>query len=76
MEKRLLTIKELSEYISYSQTSIRRMMASGEIPHIRLPRGSYRFDKEDIDAWLKDCKRQTEVDRKRFENIVSSIKRA
>ena len=62
MEKRLLTIKELSAYIGYSPTSIRRMIANRQIPFIRGPRGSYRFDLRKIDRWIEEHSVKTVMD--------------
>lgn len=64
MEKRLLTINELSEYVGYSPTSIRRMIASRQIPFVYSPGGSYRFDVRRIDRWIEEYSVNAEMDLK------------
>ncbi|KPL19910.1 MAG: hypothetical protein AMJ92_00045 [candidate division Zixibacteria bacterium SM23_81] len=64
MEKRLLTIKELSEYIGYSPTSIRRMIARRQIPFVYSPGGSYRFDVRRIDQWIQEYSMKADMDLK------------
>jgi excisionase family DNA binding protein len=62
MEKRLLNIKELSVYISYSETEIRRMIAKRQIPFFQKPNGGYRFDLREIDRWIKEYSIPAEMD--------------
>lgn len=64
MEKRLLNIKELSEYIGYSPTTIRRMITRRQIPFVHGPGGSYRFDVRRIDQWIKVYSIEAEMDLK------------
>ena len=62
MDRRLLNIKELSEYIGYSPTSIRRMIARRQIPFVYAPGGSYRFDVRRIDRWIEEYSMKAEMD--------------
>ena len=62
MQKRLLTIKGLSEYISYSPTTIRRLINRRQIPFVRSPGGSYRFDVRRIDKWIEQYSMKAEMD--------------
>jgi excisionase family DNA binding protein len=57
-----MTIKELSAYIGYSQTSIRRMVARRQIPFVYSPGGSYRFDLRRIDKWIEEYSMKAEMD--------------
>lgn len=57
-----LTMKEAAEYLSFSEGFLRRMVASGKIPHI-IPagtekRGAIRFSVADLDEWMNDAKIQ------------------
>jgi excisionase family DNA binding protein len=62
MEKRLLNIKELSVYIGYSPSSIRRMVARRQIPFVYGPGRSYRFDIRRIDRWIEEYSMKTVMD--------------
>jgi excisionase family DNA binding protein len=62
MEKRLLTIKELSELISYSPTTIRRWVNRRQIPFVQAPTGSYRFDPRAIENWIKEYSKKAVMD--------------
>ena len=54
MEKRLLTVEELSVYLSLPRGSIYTMRSLGKIPAeciVRIGR-SLRFEKEKVDVWI------------------------
>lgn len=54
MDKRLLNIKELSEYLGTSKSSIYTMKCKGHIPQeciVKMGRG-LRFEKSEIDKWI------------------------
>lgn len=48
---RLLTLPEVAAYLSVSPKSVRRLVASGRLPHYRLGR-VLRFDPADVSRWL------------------------
>ena len=52
MEKRYLSIKELSEYLGVPKQTIYQWTSQHRIPFIKI--GRLRFDKERIDSWLKE----------------------
>ena len=52
MEK-LLTVDEVAEYIRLNRETVLRKARKGEIPAIKMGYRSYRFYKDQIDAWLK-----------------------
>jgi len=54
MEK-LMTIKDLSEWLQVSKSTIYQWTHMRTIPHYKLPKG-VRFKKEEIEAWLKKKK--------------------
>lgn len=49
----LLTIADLADRLQLAEVTIRKKLARGEIPHVRIGR-AIRFRPEDIDAWLDD----------------------
>lgn len=51
MGKRLFTVKEVSEYLSFSESSIKKLMNRREIPYIKILNKVF-FKQETIDAWL------------------------
>lgn len=64
MEK-LMTIKELAEYLQLEEHTIYKMARKGEIPAYKVA-GQWRFKKDMIEEWLeqklvstseKDCKK-------------------
>jgi len=59
MDKRLLNIKELAEYIGKRPQTIRNEIAKGifPIPRIKL-RGALRFDINDVDGFIDGIKRE------------------
>jgi len=50
----LLTVKQLSEQLGYSDCTIYRMVARQELPCIRLKGRDVRFKQPDIDVWLEN----------------------
>ncbi len=52
MEK-LLTVDEVAEYIRLNRETVLRKVRKGEIPAIKIGYRSYRFYKDQIDAWLR-----------------------
>ena len=48
---KLLSSKEIGEYLNLKQVTVRRKAAKGEIPATKIGY-HFRFDKREIDAWL------------------------
>jgi len=55
IQKRLLTIKEASEYLGISEKGLYNMVYRREIPFVKLG-GKLRFDIIDIEKWINDNK--------------------
>ncbi len=53
-----LSIKQLSEYINYSEPAIYKMVANACIPCIKLS-GKLLFRRSEIDDWLNDFRQPT-----------------
>ena len=51
LKERLMTVQELASYLRCSVTTVRRIVARGEIPHYRLGK-MVRFRRREVDAWL------------------------
>jgi excisionase family DNA binding protein len=49
--KEIFTVQELAEYLKMNPTILRSKASKGEIPAFKLGR-QFRFDKEQIEAWL------------------------
>lgn len=50
---KLLTIKELSEQISIPISTLYKWTHESQIPHIKMPNTSVRFDPAQIEKWLR-----------------------
>lgn len=48
----ILTIKEVSEYLKLAEKTTYRLAAEGKIPAFKVG-GAWRFQKSEIDAWIK-----------------------
>ena len=56
MSERLLDAKAIAGRLGVPESWVRESARSGAIPHVRL--GRYvRFDPDDVERWLDDCKR-------------------
>lgn len=48
-----LTIDELAEYLKMGRTKLYRMAQEGDIPASKVG-NQWRFDREEIDQWMKN----------------------
>jgi len=55
MTGEILTIKEVAEYLKLSEKTAYRLASDGKLPGFKVG-GSWRFKKEDIEAWIKEQK--------------------
>jgi len=55
----IVTIKELSEFLKVKPKTLYQWAELKQIPCLKL-NGSLRFDLNDIQKWVCDCKRQPE----------------
>jgi excisionase family DNA binding protein len=51
MAKDIMDLKEVAEYLSFSQKKLYNLVKDRQIPFARIG-GQYRFVKEEVDAWL------------------------
>jgi len=50
-----LSVRQCGEYLGLSESTIRKLVTSGDIPYRRLPTtegGAIRFNRKQIDLWL------------------------
>lgn len=55
----LMTVQQVADYMQMSTDKVYDMAQKGEIPALKI-RQQWRFDRDDIDAWLKTCSVQME----------------
>ena len=55
MEK-LITAKELAQFLKLSESTIYKLASNGEIPGLRIG-DSWRFDQQDIERMIRSAKR-------------------
>jgi excisionase family DNA binding protein len=53
MNDRLLTVRELAEYVRVNPFTVYRWVAQNRIPHLRVGR-TVRFRLEDIDEFMRE----------------------
>jgi len=47
-----MTVKQVAEYLQMSDDKIYDMAKKGELPAVKI-RQQWRFDREELDRWLK-----------------------
>lgn len=52
MSDEILTLKELAEYLKLTEKTAYRLAAEGKLPGFKVG-GSWRFRREDINAWIQ-----------------------
>ena len=53
----LLSVEELADYLGLKKQTIYNWLNQGKISGIKIGK-VWRFDKSDIEKWLRECKRQ------------------
>lgn len=51
--KKVLNVKELKDYLSVSESTIRKLVRENKVPFFRIA-SKILFDQEVIDKWLDD----------------------
>jgi excisionase family DNA binding protein len=59
MQSDIMTIKELSEYLKLKEKTAYKLVADGKIPGFKVG-GAWRFQKSEINAWIKQSSKQDE----------------
>jgi len=55
MDKKMMTVDEVAEFLAVSPSSVRRYVDRGELPVVRFG-GSVRFDSDDVERLVERCK--------------------
>ncbi len=53
MDKDILTVKEVAEYLQVTERTLYRLAQGGKIPAFKVG-NSWRFRREDLDQWIRD----------------------
>ncbi|PTP50624.1 methylation-associated defense system helix-turn-helix domain-containing protein MAD1 [Vibrio splendidus] len=55
MTDQILTLKELAEYLKLAEKTAYRLASEGKLPGFKVG-GSWRFKREDLEAWIEEGK--------------------
>ena len=55
MVDQILTLKEVAAYLKLAEKTAYRLVSEGKLPGFKVG-GSWRFKREDIEAWIEDNK--------------------
>lgn len=55
MTSDIMTMKEVAEYLKLNEKTAYRLASEGKIPGFKIG-GSWRFEKSDLDEWIKEQK--------------------
>lgn len=50
----VLDVREAAAYLAVAESTVRRMVRRGELPHVRLGEVGVRFRLVDLDSWLAE----------------------
>lgn len=53
MEREILTIKEVAEYLHVNERTMYRLANKGEVPAFKVA-NAWRFKKEEIERWIAE----------------------
>ena len=57
MIDQILTLKEVATYLKLAEKTAYRLASEGKLPGFKVG-GSWRFKREDLDAWIEKQKSQ------------------
>ena len=55
MKDQILTLKEVAAYLKLTEKTAYRLASEGKLPGFKVG-GSWRFKREDLDAWIESQK--------------------
>jgi excisionase family DNA binding protein len=61
MTDEILTIKDVAAYLKLNEKTAYRLVLNGDIPGFKVG-GSWRFRKEEIEAWTKEQMKKVSSD--------------
>lgn len=50
----MFTVADVARWLSVSEQTVRKLAGDDDIPHVRLPSGALRFDREQLQEWIND----------------------
>lgn len=53
MDNDIMTMKEVAEYLKLNEKTAYRLASEGKLPAFKVG-GSWRFQKSEIDQWIKE----------------------
>ena len=53
----IMTVKDVADYLRMSEAKIYRLVRNGVLPVVRIGK-TWRFRKDLLDEWLKECSTQ------------------
>ena len=56
MTDQILTLKELAAYLKLTEKTAYRLASEGKLPGFKVG-GSWRFKREDLEAWIEEQKK-------------------
>ncbi len=57
MVDQILTLKEVAAYLKLAEKTAYRLASEGKLPGFKVG-GSWRFKREDLEAWIQEQKEQ------------------
>lgn len=69
MNKEIMDVKQIAEYLGFSEKKIRNLIKGKSIPYSKIG-GQYRFIKQEIDGWLRGKKEKI----KSAEDVLEQVK--
>jgi len=61
--EKLWTIEDVAEFLQVKPSVVKYWIYSRDIPYIKIGK-FYRFEKNDIEAWIEQCRHMSENTRK------------
>lgn len=55
MVDQILTLREVATYLKLAEKTAYRLVSEGKLPGFKVG-GSWRFKREDLEAWIEDNK--------------------
>ncbi|WP_325893707.1 helix-turn-helix transcriptional regulator [Grimontia sp. NTOU-MAR1] len=56
MNDQILTLKEVVAYLKLAEKTAYRLASEGKLPGFKVGGGSWRFKREDLEAWIEKQK--------------------
>lgn len=74
MTDQILTLKEVATYLKLAEKTAYRLASEGKLPGFKVG-GSWRFKREDLEAWIEEQKDNSNSDVKQITKEKQCIKK-